>query len=1223
MGRKGRCEACGGKFLIEAASRRPSAGPPRPALAAPRRSSNKSLTISVGALLLGCAAIWHFRPVSANAESVLDSAAAHGTVISISASGGIAAGGAPARQNAPSSPIRAEGLPPLEASFPVLHEFGQIDIREYRETYPEVGQGWTPSSADQAEEARRWGSHLGPLGVRVRSHVPQLQTRPAFAAIVPVSLRSMTGELALNAAEVVAIAPGSPAEGHLLTGDLIIGIEGEMLKSGNQYRPGWDFMHKDARELQLMLGEKIDQAQGRGDIRLTVLRMPEKSARALPVERRELWRGTGGNQSVGTQEFNIEIPEGGFITLESHQYDDNIHGDGTMWMDVVLEGDYGAMPLFELPSAALQAGYGRPGMETEKPLEVAGKPYRHTLNLHATGFGKWLLPDGTKRIKGHFAALSYGQVQPRIYHTNPALPLSGIHKESVVEIRFPVGKTGSFSSTYPKDCAKTEITVRRHTEWLAAQQREDGSWPRLAGYTSDGWDTAFCGLALMSSGDAKYDEQVRKAAYRIAYNSAPSEWTAERTMRLMLLSEYYLRTNDPGIVAGIQAAYLQLLDTCKNDFMAGHKVNGFGYGIAGQHYGTGHLALGLALASRTPISYDKELVANVIRHAGEVCVNGTYAYGRGRRMARSDEREYGGGHAMSGPGLLGVQIGGGHESAIREFVERMDASIGDGDNSHATSSLAFIFGSLALASADEAVFIKHMQNFRYKMSLDDCWEGGFLKSAFPLDFQGGEGVTGSWIRSAGSILVLNALKKNMAITGKRELWNPQRIQQAAVCEWGGQVHSYYLRNWGLAMELLGARAPAELQQGIGEIHGLPRDMKLVPATRDIVIRRAPALIQQIVADTSLSAIDKAYAVELISGLDFRIHSKKEGDKQQVELQVALPLHQLNWQDADKNRMHAQSPFPLRTKVEIVSENLAAPIVFESEGLDGFNPDEGLRKWSASQAIKNPGREVFDGIAKIAFRIGDQTVVYSRPLKFNIEFSHSNNYNLRRLQLSLKVAPRAYFQSQAMMIAGIPFDCMYPAERMLEILGPEPGVAVKSHEGDTVRVDLSSENFVCPWIHAVKFEQPSQVKIARPARLEAVVGTVEGDLGHLADFSLETQCRFTGANSTVVLEYDFGVDAELNGVDADFQGSRFMRVWYQDGKDWIPLVWDDYSVGTGQHPVFPDTRARLWRLEMQFGGTLDVQTLRFYYNPNSVMERKPFPQSVDKQYLPPIQPFRPQ
>jgi len=1188
-GRNGRCGFCQEKFAIVAAA--PRLEIKQPAAVARGKSSNSMVIAAVALVLIGAGVwmlpqIWEKPQLPASAVPVTEA-------------------------------ITKEGLPPLDASFPVLREFGQIDIREYRETYPNVGQGWLPNGADQAEEAKQWGSHLGPLGVRIRSHVPQLQNRPAFAANVPVSLRSMTGELALTAAEVVQIAPGSPAEGHLKTGDLIIGIEGEMLKSGNAYRPGWDFMHKDAREIQLMLGEKIDEAQGRGDIRLTVLRIPEESAQPLPVERKELWAGLGGNQSVGIQQFDVAVSEGGFVTLETHQFDDNIHGDGAMWMDVVIEGDYGSKKLLEISPEAIQAGYGRHSLKTEKPVEVAGKPYQQTLHLHATGFGKWSLPEGTKRITGYFAALSYGKVQPKIHFTNPALPLTGIHKQSVVELRFPIGKVGSFSDSYPKDCAKTAITVERHTAWLAAQQREDGSWPRLAGYTTDGWDTAWCGLALMSAGDAKYDEQVRKAAYRIAYAGAPSEWTAERTMRLIFLSEYYLRTRDAGIVAGIQAAYLQLADCCKNDFMAGHKVNGFGYGIAGQHYGTGHLALGFALASRTPITFDKGLVDGVIRHAGEVCVNGTYAYGRGRRMARSEEREYGGGHAMSGPGLLGVQIGGGHESAVKEYVERMDASLGDGDNSHATSSLAFIFGSLALASADEEVFLKHMRNFRYKMSLDDCWEGGFLKSAFPLDFQGGEGVTSSWIRSAGSILVLNALKKNMAITGKRELWKPERMEGIPVCEWGGQVHSYYLRNWCLVVELLGDRAPQALRQGILELQSLPRDMRLVPATREIVERRAPGLIATIAGDEALPPMEKAYAVELISGLDFRIHAKKEGDTERVDLQVTLPLHQLNWLDADKGRIFAASPLPLSTKVEILSDNLAAPLVFETDGVEGFDLDEGLRKFSSAQPIKDTARESFDGTAKIAFKIGGHSLEYSRPLMFNTEFSHSNNFNLRRLQLRLKMAPRAYFQTQALVIAGIPFDCMYPSERMLEIQGPEAGVAVKSHEGDTVLVDLASENFICPWVHSVKFETPSQVSLPRPVRQEALAGNIEGDMNHLADFSLETRCRFSASGSTMMLEYDFGTAVELNGVDADFQGARFMRVWVQDGADWIPLVWDNYSVGTGHHPVFPDTKARLWRLEMAFDGDLDVQTLRFYHNPNAVMKRDPLVQSVGKAYLPPV------
>jgi hypothetical protein len=135
----------------------------------------------------------------------------------------------------------------------------------------------------------------------------------------------------------------------------------------------------------------------------------------------------------------------------------------------------------------------------------------------------------------------------------------------------------------------------------------------------------------------------------------------------------------------------------------------------------------------------------------------------------------------------------------------------------------------------------------------------------------------------------------------------------------------------------------------------------------------------------------------------------------------------------------------------------------------------------------------------------------------------------------------------------------------------------------------------------------------------LVGKVDGDMNHLMDFSLDTRCKFSGVDSTAILEYDFGDAVKLNGLDADFQGGRFIRVWYHDGQGWIPLVWDNYSVGTGHHPVFPDTTARLWRVEMRFGGQLEVQTLRFYHNPNHLTRRLPLPQSVKKEYQPSIQP----
>ncbi len=1335
VGKKGKCDSCETKFIIEESVVIDEAVvDTRPV--SPAKSSGGASWVAIALLLAtGAGAYFYLSTDTTIREGAVVNgevsqslvAESEGSVKDVTAEGG--------------APVVDE---PLKEVFPVVENFENVDIRAYRKLYPAVFAGWTPSRADQANEARNVGDYLGPLGVRVRPHSQFYQGRAAFAAIVPESIRTADGKLGLPAAEVVQIAPGSPSEGHLQLGDLIVGVEGEMLKSGDDYRPEWKFMHKNSRMLQLMMGEMIDKAQGRGDIKLTVLRYPKekkehfsrdlklaggrvsteriavnagdeirlivetngssdhdhfawlspklrgskgelsladeakikpvsaktgwgkvsygknlsgnalseagigvhgyselvfvvpegydsfetamqvthgradlkarvvvaKAQQRLPVVRKELWSGKAGNKNVGVQEFDIELPSDGLVTLESDSFDGKLGGDGTVWLDVVVEGDYGTKSLFEMPSVVLRAGYGRARISTEEPLKIKDIEYKQSLNLHAHGVATWKIPKGTKKIKGLFAAISHGTVQPKVFYTNSALPLTGLHKEKLVELRYPIGKTGSFSATYPKNCPKTDQTVKRQTEWLAVQQRENGSWPRLAGYTKDGWDTSWCALALMSSGDSKYDSQVRKAAYYIAYDSLPSDWIAERAMRLIFLGEYYLRTKDSKIVAGIQMAYQQVIACCKTDYMSGHKVNGFGYGIAGQHYGTGHLALALAVAKQTPIAFDRELVGGVIRHAGEVCMNGTYAYGRGRKMARSDKRDYSGGNAMSGPGLLGVQIGGGHKSAVRESVERMEASIGDGDNSHASSSLAFIFSSLALSTADEDVFLKHMQNFKYKMTIDDNWDGGFHKSHFPLDFQGGENVTANNIRSAGSILVLNSLKRNLSITGKKELWSKDSIETVAVSEWGGQVHSYYLRNWCIVNEMLGSQAPSELKAGIKMMHELPRTLELVPETRKLVNKYAPTMIDEILSNKSLSGTKRAYAIELLVGLDFKIYTSQKEGKQQVDLAVHLPLQQLNWLDGKKEEMYEKSLFPLEAKVEVAAFNLSEMIEFNVDSLKGVNHKEGVRKFKATKPLKDANKTEFPGAARITFKLGGKEVTYKRPMKFNSELSFSNDSNLRLISLKLKMAPRAIFQSQPLVISGIAFDCMFPKERMLEVVAAEDGAAINVHEGDDVTALISSDSFICGWVYELKFDKLSQVKIIKAKGHEVTEGSIEGDIEALYDFKSETSVKFKGA-----MIYDFGADVELNGLDAATGSHLNLKVWYQKDGEWVPVVWDSYSPHTNYGPTFPATKARLWKVQTYGNRSVAFKTLRFYFNSNMLKKHAKFPQMSDSKFAP--------
>ncbi|MFR1412145.1 MAG: hypothetical protein ACLSUW_07450 [Akkermansia sp.] len=75
------------------------------------------------------------------------------------------------------------------------------------------------------------------------------------------------------------------------------------------------------------------------------------------------------------------------------------------------------------------------------------------------------------------------------------------------------------------------------SEWLAAQQREDGSWERPGGYCGNHYDTGWAGLALMATGNPKYDPSLKKRL-----STSPSVPAVGRPQAsAIFLCEYRLR----------------------------------------------------------------------------------------------------------------------------------------------------------------------------------------------------------------------------------------------------------------------------------------------------------------------------------------------------------------------------------------------------------------------------------------------------------------------------------------------------------------------------------------------------------------------------------------------------------------------------------------------------------------------------------------------------------
>ena len=1227
-------------------------------------------------------------------------------------------------------------------AFPPATSFEQFDIRSWRIAHPDDGgNGWFPGKLEKSEDGtmvvtdatRRWGHWLGPLGIRVRSHLANWQHYPAFAALTPAVLQSASGQLGLQAMEVVHVVPGSPAEGHLLPGDLLIKFMGEPIRDAGEYEPETQFVHKNRRDIQVQAGCLIDRAESEGVFTGTVLRIPRdgelawrsdvlgegKSQTAsvpvkeggtvtlvvdgasdgtdydhcawmngifrgagdsvgletltpidmasgwgtvaknvdffdkplpspgwrchangritfvvpagmteftveatalnrgkiigsifhqaplprLAIETDVIWTGQTANQSGGIQQFEVPIKTAGNLHLRVGDGGDQIHGDGAMWANVVLKGSYGTKKLSDIPAGGMQNGYGRVQDLKEEPLEFQGKTYRDGWRCHAVSDFVWALPEGTTSIAGEFAGLSYGKVSPQL----TVEPILTTAPESLVkwtkEVRFALPKLGAFAQGYPFDCEKSEFLLEQTCDWLAAQQREDGSWPCWAGYTTDSFHTAFCALALMSSGDRKYDEHVRRAASSVVWKIGPSGWTCPRAMVVIFLSELYLRDRDPTLLPALQNATRQLIACVKTDLMAGHGVSGFGYGYAGQYIGTGFMQLGLALASRCPIDMDRTFAEDVLAHIGEISCNGAYPYGRGWKATRDENYKQTGGNAMHGPAALAARITGCRFSkhVVDDAVLRWNAVLGDGDNSHATSTLAFIWSSLAMNACDTDTFKRHMEVFRYKMANDHSFDGGWLKSSFILDFQGGEGVTGLWIRSAGMAMILAAPRRALAITGNPELMAEELPEGTPCREYDVFVRDFYARNLSLAHILLGDKAPPSILGLREKLLALPRDSTLNRSQERLIKREVPAILRSISKITSVGNEARCHALELVSGVDFQI-TVSDGKYRVVAF---MPFQQLAWAEPQES---------LEETVRRQAMPFSATLTFTDQALNGLNCglDLGQKGWDwrsgsarFEQAI--PSENVPEPAAlKIAFQLGATKAEYTRTIRFrnpDAKGRVSDVTNYRRLKIRAPAAANPIYQSQPVQLEGVSFEAMMlnEAQNFATVRGKRPSgkQPVAIHEGDIIDYEIVSAQPLCCEVVQMDVQEGPERIIPKMIRVINQGASLKGDLAVLSDeqFDQSVEVEKPENSDSAILEIEFESPVEVNGIDFHWNGGqRMIAVAIPQGRGWTPLVWDGFNSGTGHHPTFPAVKTDRLRIMLPcWKGKMTLEEVAPYFN----------------------------
>ncbi|HMS16391.1 MAG TPA: DUF6288 domain-containing protein, partial [Planctomycetota bacterium] len=192
-----------------------------------------------------------------------------------------------------------------------------------------------------------------------------------------------------------------------------------------------------------------------------------------------------------------------------------------------------------------------------------------------------------------------------------------------VTIKLPRG-SAPFAPTFPSDCAETDRVVKKLLEYLAEQQRKDGS------FGSPPHDL-FAPLAFLASGDRKYGPALKRAAEFHAKTTHANDQSSLINWRYMaagiFLSEYFLSTREKWVLPELAEIYEFLLYSQYTDLkqlnprvkeshpgsvpkgpLEGH--GGFGHNVGFEGYGpigmiTAQGALTFALMKRCGINVDR------------------------------------------------------------------------------------------------------------------------------------------------------------------------------------------------------------------------------------------------------------------------------------------------------------------------------------------------------------------------------------------------------------------------------------------------------------------------------------------------------------------------------------------------------------------------------------------------------------------------------------------
>lgn len=351
------------------------------------------------------------------------------------------------------------------------------------------------------------------------------------------------------------------------------------------------------------------------------------------------------------------------------------------------------------------------------------------------------------------------------------------------EVTLVVGKKyGAFAPNYPLECKKSERIRKELLADLVAQQQDDGSWG------SPPYDL-FAPLALLGSGDAKYQPAIRKNVRFHAETTHAEDDSSLINWRYMaagiVLAEYYLATREKWVLAELKevrdflmsSQYVSLSqlsprvkeshpDSLPKGPLDSH--GGFGHNKGFEGYGpiaflTAQGALAFALMARCGIEIDRERHDAMYAFLRRATGPNHYVWYEDAIAGEDDWADMGRTGASAIAFFLAPYSDGDYEAVARGHAQVIGAHPESFPDTHGSPTMGMGFVALgAFTSPDD--FRSLMDANRYWFALAQCTDGTFYYQ--PNRDNAGYGSDSRLSATAVTAFILTIPRRSLAITGK-------------------------------------------------------------------------------------------------------------------------------------------------------------------------------------------------------------------------------------------------------------------------------------------------------------------------------------------------------------------------------------------------------------------------------------------------------------------------